>query len=55
MKKIISKLAGCIVVFVLALFITSGILNKGNEELTTSMEPASIPLVHITTDGIAYN
>lgn len=55
MKKIISKLAGCIVVFVLALFITSGILNKGNEELTTSMEPASLPLVHITTDGIAYN
>ena len=55
MKKIISKLAGCIVVFVLTLFITSGILNKGNEELTTSMEPASLPLVHITTDGIAYN
>lgn len=55
MKKIISKIAACIVVFILTMFVSSGIYNKGNEELTTSMAQASLPLVHITTGGIAYN
>lgn len=55
MKKIISKIAACIVVFILTFFVSSGIYNKGNEELTTSMAQASLPLVHFTTNGIAYN
>lgn len=55
MKKFIGKLAACIVVFIVTLFVSSGIYNKGNEELTASMEQASLPLVHITTKGIAYN
>jgi len=55
MKKVIAKLAVCIAVFILTLFVSSGIYNKGNEELTTSMARASLPLVHITTQGIAYN
>ncbi len=55
MKKIIGKLAVCIVVFIITLFVSSGIYNKGNEELTTSMAQASLPLVHITTRGISYN
>lgn len=55
MKKIIGRLAVCIVVFIITLFVSSGIYNKGNEELTTSMAQASLPLVHITTRGISYN
>ncbi|MDE6992237.1 MAG: hypothetical protein K2P42_16455 [Lachnospiraceae bacterium] len=55
MKKIIGKLVVCIVVFIITLFVSSGIYNKGNEELTTSMAQASLPLVHITTRGISYN
>lgn len=55
MRKIISKLAVCIVVFILTLFVSSSIYNKGNEELTTSMAQASLPLVHFTTDKISYN
>ncbi len=55
MKKVMGKLAVCIVVFIVTLFVSSGIYNKGNEELTTSMAQASLPLVHITTGGIAYN
>ncbi len=55
MRKVIGKLAACIVVFIITLFVSSGIYNKGNEELTTSMEQASLPLVHITTKGISYN
>ncbi|MDE7476655.1 MAG: hypothetical protein K2M91_01670, partial [Lachnospiraceae bacterium] len=55
MKKVISKFAVCIVVFVLTLFVSSSIYNKGNKELTTTMSEASLPMVHITTNGIAYN
>lgn len=55
MKKVIGKLIVCIVVFIVTLFVSSGIYNKGNEELTTSMAQASLPLVHITTKGISYN
>lgn len=55
MKKVIGKLIVCIVVFIVTLFVSSGIYNKGNEELTTSMAQASLPLVHITTEGISYN
>ncbi|MDE7031124.1 MAG: hypothetical protein K2P63_14345, partial [Lachnospiraceae bacterium] len=55
MKKIIGKVAACIVVFIITLFVSSGIYNKGNEELTASMAQASLPLVHITTKGTAYN
>ena len=55
MKKVIGKLAACIVVFIITLFVSSGIYNKGNEELTTSMAQASLPLVHITSGGFAYN
>ncbi len=55
MKKIIGRLAVCIVVFIITLFVSSGIYNKGKEELTTSMAQASLPLVHITTRGISYN
>ena len=46
MRKIISKLAVCIVVFILTLFVSSSIYNKGNEELTTSMAQA-LSLIHI--------
>lgn len=55
MKKIITKLIVCTVVFIITLFVSSSIYNKGNEELTASMEQASLPLVHITTKGISYN
>ncbi len=55
MKKFIGKLTVCIVVFVITLFVSSSIYNQGNKELTTSMTQASLPLVHITTKGIAYN
>lgn len=55
MKNIIGKITACIVVFIVTLFVSSGIYNKGNEEQTTSMGKASLPLVHITTEGIAYN
>ncbi len=55
MKNAISKVIVCFAVFILTLFVSSSIYNKGNEELTTSMAQASLPLVHFTTDKISYN
>jgi hypothetical protein len=55
MKKFIGKLTVCIVVFVITLFVSSSIYNQGNKELTTNMAQASLPLVHIMTNGIPYN
>lgn len=55
MRKIIAKLAACIVVFIITFFVSSSIYNKGNKELTAEMEAAALPLVHITSYGMDYN
>lgn len=55
MKNTISKVIVCFAVFVLTLFVSSSIYNKGNEEMTTTMTEASLPLVYITTNGIPHN
>lgn len=55
MKNSISKAIVCLAVFVITIFVSSSIYNKGNEEMTANMAQASLPLVHITTDGIPHN
>lgn len=55
MKNAISKVIVCFAVFILTLFVSSSIYNKGNEEMTANMTEASLPLVHITTNGISHN
>ena len=55
MKNAISKVIVCLAVFILTLFVSSSIYNKGNEEMTATMTEASLPLVHITTNGISHN
>lgn len=55
MKNAISKVIVCFAVFILTLFVSSSIYNKGNEEMTANMTEASLPLVHITTNGVPYN
>ncbi len=55
MKNAISKIIVCFAVFILTLFVSSSIYNKGNEEMTATMAEASLPLVHITTNGIPHN
>ena len=51
MKRIISKVIVCLMVFVITLFVSSSIYNKGNEEMTANMQQASLPLVHIMSKG----
>lgn len=55
MKNAISKVIVCFAVFIMTLFVSSSIYNKGNEEMTANMAEASLPMVHITTSGIAHN
>lgn len=55
MKKSITKAIACLAVFIITIFISSGVYNKGNEEMTANMPQASLPLVHITTGGIPHN
>lgn len=55
MKKVIAKVIACIAVFVITLFVSGSIYNKGNKEMTASMAQASLPLVHISTNGTSYN
>lgn len=55
MKKVIAKVITCIVVFIITLFVSSSIYNKSNQEMTANMAQASLPLVHISTNGISFN
>lgn len=55
MKNAISKVIVCFAVFILTLFVSSSIYNKGNEEMTANMTEASLPLVYVTTNGISHN
>ncbi len=43
------------IVFFCTLFISSSLYNQGNADMTTTMEQASLPIVHITNEGMAFN
>ena len=55
MKKTIIRVTVCILVFLVATVIISRIMNMGNNNLTMEMAPASLPIVTMEKDGIAYN
>lgn len=55
MKKGIFKLIVFGVVFVLTLIIVSKIMNKGHDNLTMEMLPATLPLLTMEWEGIPYN
>lgn len=55
MKKSVTKLLVFFAVFVVALLIIGGIMNKGHDNLTMEMAPASFPTVTMELDGVPYN
>lgn len=55
MKKGIMKFAVFVATFILALIIIGKIVNKGHDNLTVEMAPATLPLVTMELDGVAYN
>ncbi len=55
MKKGIIKLIVFFAIFVLSLVIVSKVMNRGHDNLTMDMAPATLPLVTMEWDGILYN
>lgn len=55
MKKAVLKGIVFGITFFVAVFIISGIMNRGNHDLTAEMPPAAFPVVYMGMDGMAYN
>ncbi|HBA47198.1 MAG TPA: hypothetical protein DCZ91_05260 [Lachnospiraceae bacterium] len=55
MKKSILKLFVFFIVFLLALVIVGRFMNRGHDNLTMEMAPASLPLVTMVLEGREYN
>ncbi len=55
MKKTIIKSAVFLAVFLAALFIVSGFMNQGHDNLTMEMAPATLPLISMEMNGVVYN
>ena len=55
MKKIIIKVSIVVVVFFAAMFTISGIMNKGNTDMTVEMGSATYPVVWINYGGYRIN
>ena len=55
MKKGIVKIAVFVATFILALIVIGKIINKGHDNLTVEMAPATLPTVTMEMDGVAYN
>jgi hypothetical protein len=55
MKKGMIKLLVFCAVFVLALIVIGRIMNRGHDNLTIEMAPASLPLLSMEMDGVIYN
>ncbi len=55
MKKVIIKGSIVVIVFFAALFITSGIMNKGNTDMTMEMGKASFPVMWVNYGGYRIN
>lgn len=55
MKKSVIKIAVFTATFLLALIVIAKIMNKGHDNLTVEMAPATLPLVTMEMDGVEYN
>ncbi len=55
MKKSVIKISVFLIVFILSLVIVSKFMNRGHDNLTMEMAPASLPLVTMVLDGVEYN
>lgn len=55
MRKTVIKLTVFLAVFLITLFAVSKFMNRGHDNLTMEMLPATLPVVTMGTEGIAYN
>lgn len=55
MKKTLIKISVFVLVFIVFLIVISKIMNKGHNNMTMEMQPASLPVVMMQKSGLAYN
>jgi len=55
MKKTIIKLAAFAIAFVVALFISNILLNRGNTDMTAQMSPATLPVIYMNVNDEYVN
>ncbi|MBR1854394.1 MAG: hypothetical protein IJ794_14850 [Lachnospiraceae bacterium] len=55
MKKFLIKAIVFLAVFLVSLFVGSRVMNQGHDNMTMEMAAATLPVMHIERDGIAYN
>lgn len=55
MKKSVIKFSVFFLFFLIALVVVSKIMNRGHDNLTMDMAPATLPLVTMAMDGTEYN
>ena len=55
MKKSMIKLAVFLATFIISLIVIGKIMNKGHDNMTMEMAPASFPLVTMELNGEKYN
>lgn len=55
MKKAILKSLIFVMVFVISIIVMGEIMNKDHNNMTMEMAPATLPMVTMETEGIAYN
>lgn len=55
MRKEFIKIIVCVVVFFTSLIVIGTIMNQGNSDMTTEMEPATFPLVSFDAGGTTIN
>lgn len=55
MKKIVIKCSYFAAIFIIAYFIISAVVNHGNTDMTTDMNPVSFPVVNMNVNGQKIN
>lgn len=55
MKKTLIKISVFVLVFIVSLVVISKIMNKGHNNMTMEMQPASLPVVMMQKSGMTYN
>lgn len=55
MKKTLIKIVVFILVFVVTVLVASGLMNKGHDNMTMEIAPATLPIITFAKDDMEYN
>ena len=55
MKKLVIKLTVFLAVFIVSMIVAGRVMNQGHDNMTMEMAAATLPVMHVERDGVAYN